>query len=851
MVEPTVTIVGTRIQNGQVVPIYHYDYNVPRQTEYEVSAEQRRQAGIPVSTSGGSGGGSGGGSSDGGVSATPSSAGEQLKSEEQVVFITPIEEGGKEGTPQASIYNVNTRQFRDLSPEVAQAVVNVREDIKKQGGQESEYSFSIKETNEGYTVAATPSRTRPSIEGTPLKEGEVTVSPGVARKLGLISEDEYQRAVQQDIVFTVDTRQVEAAAAILEEGNLNIVPGRGFTPAKEGTRIPIESLPLPSERPVETIQSARLRSFLLENSNLHTSQIEPIITIIRSKILTTDSKSITITDVKRIIGEEIYKNLNKREKAQLIAATSLGPKGFEYVSKFIPRGGSSQDVLYEVIGERYLAGDPTVEKVLGYTGRSFLESIPGNVATFAAGGLVLGKAGQVIAQIPKFGKPAVAVGTAGLAGTYIAERGQAFYQARDDPGKIVEESLRTVTQVTSGLLGGGLLYKTKGPLGPKTETEFLTAIGKESEPAIKTVTLRNPNEIENLVSSLQARGIKPEVSIKGDSTTIKWRENPFFDIVTKQEIMTALQKGKIIAESPQGRIVEYKGLRYRLEKTPGAEVTELEDVNTVVQGSRKFLGKFKGFDVYVEQTLKVPVKIRTPEGKFEVLVKKPKGPPTRNILEDLSKFYKEQSDAAIRKAMADHEAVIKNSMEAVSGKPATQTRPAIRTQQSVVDQVVDDAMADMRVALRIDRTRPSINTGNLGRIQPGLLGGAMAAIDQELQRANRIAFDAANISLQQQGRRERRIFQTVQKTVQRQRQDLLVDITPMMQRINKEIEQVVAQQPLIRTVPRSPPATPGRPRRIVPPFGIDFNADLQGANDTINTVLRSVSNEMAKIKALL
>jgi len=187
------------------------------------------------------------------------------------------------------------------------------------------------------------------------------------------------------------------------------------------------------------------------------------------------------------------------------------------------------------------------------------------------------------------------------------------------------------------------------PAGTKGE---LYAIERQTT-RTKSVVLRSKNEFNNLIARLKAKGYKPEVTIHKDYWTVKWREKPFVDIITKTEINQALSKGKIISNTKTQKIISYRGYKYYISKTPtGLKTTKLKNIVDVARGEIKYIGKYKGMDVYIERGLKVPITFNEPKG-FKITYFKGKGKP-RPILEELAKMYEQQQkDMGLKPIISD------------------------------------------------------------------------------------------------------------------------------------------------------------------------------------------------------
>lgn len=344
----------------------------------------------------------------------------------------------------------------------------------------------------------------------------------------------------------------------------------------------------------------------------------------------------------------------------------------------------------------------------------------------------------------------------GIGAVTMKERGETSYKAIKETGSwetALDNAIRTASEgigIGAAILTGGTPLKTTGgkTLPKEIKGEFyweqISGPGK-----IKSVTLRNPYEVDIQVQKLIDKGYMPEIYLKDGYAVIKWKEIPYLDYFTKKDFTNIIQKAaregritdagdKWIVNQREG---EYLRQLFISKKPTGLDVQQLEELNLAMRGQGYYTGKFPGFDIYEELGVKYPVKKVEPGKMKEVPIDimKPdmteaaitkRGESFMKYIEEI-KPYKQQMKPIEefwgKGANADN--IVDIAMNKVMGKTVNVVakKPIVKTQKDIIDKTMDEisnTMSNYYDRATYDKPVPSggarINTGNVGRMQPNI-----------------------------------------------------------------------------------------------------------------------------------
>jgi hypothetical protein len=349
---------------------------------------------------------------------------------------------------------------------------------------------------------------------------------------------------------------------------------------------------------------------------------------------------------------EIYEKASPLEKLGLHAHVLFSGKGLEYIWSYLPGGKSPEDVVKEKMVEAVktpqtqyvvqttvgsLFGSPT-----GIIGTSMLAGVGagaviGKVApTIASKVPTIAKVGQVITEHPTATKVVTGIALGGIETGKVAVMYKTLEAQKVPKEEIVEKIGAEVSRDILAMagFGYGFKYGLEKTL-PKSELEI---IGRRTEE--KTTKLVAGRE----------EGI-PEV--KYAEMKIPKTEK-FVEPQPAKEWLEAVKKGKIVKETPDYLVKEYKGYEYLISKKPtGLPTQKLEEeglVNVLRAERTGYVrlgiakeGEYAGMEVYVRKGAGIPVTFEKPSGadieEFKPTFLRPSGKP-RPILEELAESYK-------------------------------------------------------------------------------------------------------------------------------------------------------------------------------------------------------------------
>lgn len=372
--------------------------------------------------------------------------------------------------------------------------------------------------------------------------------------------------------------------------------------------------------------------------------------------------------------EEVYEKASPLEKAGLHAHAFFSGKGLEYVWSWLPGGKTPEQVVQEKMLEAYRT--PTKKYVVKTAIGSLIGSPPGIIGTSylagAGAGAVVGKVAPTVAsKVPTLAKVGTAIAkhptatkvVTGVAlGGVEAGKGAIMYKtlkAQEVPEEEIREKIGA--EISRDVLamvgfGYGFKYGLEKTL-PKTKFEVVGRRTKEAR--LKLVAGREEGIPEGKVAVKYAK-------------QQKWIEP-----TPTKEWVQAVKRGKIVEETPDYVIKQYKGYEYLISKRPTGlptkkpegeliETLRGEKVGYLKLGVMKS-GRYKGMEVFVRKGVGIPVeRFKPPTEEFKPTVYKPKGKP-RPVLKELVQAYKEAEASRIAKSEAEQLRAIEKATEEMVG----------------------------------------------------------------------------------------------------------------------------------------------------------------------------------------
>jgi len=396
------------------------------------------------------------------------------------------------------------------------------------------------------------------------------------------------------------------------------------------------------------------------------------------------------------LARKIYEKTSPLEKIGLHAHTLLSGSWADYLASWIPGGKKPEDVVVSRIKEmlpgeiekehkiripvvsdisQLITGKPVevgMKDQIGYVVESMVEQ-PGTefgawyltgAGVGAVGGIaskstkvasVVSKVGGVVSKVPgsriitKITKPVVstmvkhprATAVALVGGTEAVKGGLMYKELKAKGVPDVEIAEQITSSVSKDLLdiagfGLGLKHGLESTL--KT-TKTYEIVGRKTKEGTMRLVVGEEEGLEGVEGKILKRFTKTE----------KWIEP-----MPREEWMKAIKHGKVIKETPDYIIKEYKGYEYLISKHPTGlptkKLDELGLIDILRVEKKDYLklgviksGKYKGMEVFVRKGVGIPVEISTPEevSGWRPTVFKGKGSKS-DVLKDLAEYYRQQ-----------------------------------------------------------------------------------------------------------------------------------------------------------------------------------------------------------------
>jgi hypothetical protein len=343
------------------------------------------------------------------------------------------------------------------------------------------------------------------------------------------------------------------------------------------------------------------------------------------------------------LATKVYEQASPLEKAVMhISAGILGPEYYDVKkagAKFIEEEMLKKEFNLPDYVE--IAGMKIPKKALE-AGVTIAQAPPVQIATAGFLGAATETATLAHPTIEKIlSSTSAKIAGAGIAGAYLAEQTANIYERikKGEYGQAIGEALTTGGVITAFYLG------VKGAQPPEQQI-----LGRQVEEKVVKIKA-GEGEVEI------PKGLEYKEAKKSFYESPKWVEAQ-----PAKEWIEAVRKGKIVKETPNYIIKEYKGYEYIIAKNPTGLPTKEITSEDVINVLRKDIGayqkvgiiekgKYAGMEVYVGKGAAMPIELPKEEETTIKVFKSTKEP--RPILKELAESYKLSQAEEIAKSQAE------------------------------------------------------------------------------------------------------------------------------------------------------------------------------------------------------
>jgi hypothetical protein len=716
-------------------------------------------------------------------------------------------------------------------------------------------------------------RLKPSIQEIPNYEAgkEVSISPAVANKLGLISKQEQQEAEAKGSFFIHRKENVketpEETMARLKNGNVI-----AYKDKSTGEVVFADNL---SQVP-KGAKIVKPEYFSVENGELKTYSV-PASTYFHIKREQAYAESVD-KKVDRIIDEA-----TNMEKVGMVAHTLLSPSGYSLMSSVLLRkeltgGITPRQVVAQRMGKigKERIWEQPLEQQINYAVQNAIDNPIIQVELATLSGIGFAKIASTSLGARALGSTAgkLLLGTAGAysLGSSASEIGKMYTSGRkaEASGRALSLGF-SIIGALQGYKIGSRYYAKPEPVVLKPEKVYLKSLRKETP--------------EGNIQRVGRVDIQTEQgNMKADLMSVKTKqgiEKYYYDVPEQQVGNVKVNAQKILVEEGDtvkiktaiDKFISYKqstkvGIKAQLEESTGANEVELylknvkEITNVQAKGdvtAFRRAGSVKGAESWAERGYATPTKtigkgiMAKPAGEFQYFYLEKDITPQVSGLTDLTK------------------PVIRGTTKTISSNADN----SLATSENVVTSALKRLSA-LRSLQEVKLTG-SINTANTGRIIPPLLQTNVAEnINDISTRTNRIIAQAVTTSTQGVKIRKREAYyapplidsamvgalQTIERatkqitgSLQGTRQ-VQTPVQKFIQEVDLITTPVTRQETRTVTQTRPPRITElnvpqiERPPRIAFPRPF-FNANLLGGGKDLESYIRSINHRLMEAMRLV